>query len=73
MTRKQLHSFIGMINYYHNMWQCCSKVLAPLAALTSKTTPWKWMPVEQKAYRQAKKIVIQEMLLVYLDFNIPFK
>eukprot|EP00957_Ditylum_brightwellii_P069020 5239301-Ditylum_brightwellii.AAC.1 len=35
-TRKQLHCFIDMINYYCNMWQGCSKVLAPLAVLTSK-------------------------------------
>eukprot|EP00957_Ditylum_brightwellii_P035307 2677727-Ditylum_brightwellii.AAC.1 len=40
-----------MINYYHNMWQGSSEVLAPLAVLTSKTTPWKWTSVEQKAFK----------------------
>eukprot|EP00957_Ditylum_brightwellii_P087944 6697293-Ditylum_brightwellii.AAC.1 len=62
-TRKKLCSYIGMINYYRDMWQGYSKVLAPLIVLTSKMTPWKWTSVEQKAFKWAKKIVFQEMLL----------
>eukprot|EP00957_Ditylum_brightwellii_P058764 4455038-Ditylum_brightwellii.AAC.1 len=36
-------------------------------------TPWKWTSVEQKAFDWAKKIVDQEMLLAYLDFNLLFE
>ena len=35
-TCKQLRQFIGMINFYHDMWQKRSEILAPLTALTSK-------------------------------------
>ena len=35
-TRKQLFQFIGMINFYRDMWQKRSKLLAPLTFLTSK-------------------------------------
>ena len=35
-TRKQLRQFIGMINFYRDMWQKRSDLLAPLTALTSK-------------------------------------
>eukprot|EP00957_Ditylum_brightwellii_P086172 6556999-Ditylum_brightwellii.AAC.1 len=73
MSRKQLRSFIGMIKYCRKMWQGCSEVLVPLAALVSKATPWKLMLVEQKAFDQAKKTVSQEMLLVYPDFNLLFE
>eukprot|EP00957_Ditylum_brightwellii_P143017 10897260-Ditylum_brightwellii.AAC.1 len=73
ITRKQLRSFIGMISYYHNMWHDRGKVLAPLATLMPKATPWIWTSVKQKAFKQAKKIVCQEMLLEYPDFSIPFE
>eukprot|EP00957_Ditylum_brightwellii_P065154 4941749-Ditylum_brightwellii.AAC.1 len=53
-TKKQLRSFIGMINYYCNMWHRRSEVLAPLASLMSKATPWKWMHVKQMAFNKAK-------------------
>ena len=35
-TRKQLRQFIGMINFYRDMWQKRSELLAPPTALTSK-------------------------------------
>ena len=35
-TRKQLRQFIGMINFYCDMWQKRSELLAPLTELTSK-------------------------------------
>ena len=35
-TRKQLRQFIGMINFYRDMWKNRSELFAPLTALTSK-------------------------------------
>ena len=35
-TRKQLRQFIGMINFYRDMWQKGSDIIAPLTALTHK-------------------------------------
>ena len=40
--KKQLRSFIGMINYYRDMWIRRSDILAPLAKLTSKQAKWEW-------------------------------
>ena len=55
------------------MWIGRSHVLAPLAALTSKTTKWKWEPQHQKAFAMAKKVIAKETLLAYPDFNKPFQ
>jgi hypothetical protein len=54
------------------MWIRRSDVLAPLSSLTSKTTPWHWTDVEQKAFDTMKRIISRETLLAYPDFNQPF-
>jgi hypothetical protein len=41
---KQLQSFIGMINYYRDMW--AGRSVAPLSKLTSKNAKWQWTEVE---------------------------
>ena len=41
-TRKQLRQFIGMINFYRDMWQKRSELIAPLTALTSKNVKYDW-------------------------------
>jgi len=55
------------------MWVRRSHVLAPLAALTSKTTEWKWEPQHQKAFAMAKRVIAKETLLAHPDFNKPFQ
>ena len=71
-TRKELRSFIGIVNYHRDMWIRRSHVLAPLATLTSKKVKWKWGPEQAKAFAAAKKIIAREVLLAYPDFSKPF-
>lgn len=71
-TRKELRRFIGMVNYYRDMWVRRSDVLAPLAKLTSKTVKWNWTEEHQKAFDTMKKIISKEVLLAYPDFNEEF-
>ena len=71
-NKKELRRFIGLVNYYRDMWVRRSHVLAPLASLTSKTTKWKWGPKEQEAFDTMKKIIAKETLLAYPDFNDEF-
>jgi len=72
-TRKQLRRFIGMVNYYRDMWIRRSHTLAPLTALTSKNVKWHWTSVEQNAFDAMKKIISRETLLTYPNFNLPFE
>ena len=71
-TKKELRKFIGIVNYYRDMWVRRSHVLAPLASLTSKTTKWKWEAEHQKAFDDMKRIISKETLLAYPDFNEEF-
>jgi len=60
--QKQLRRFIGMVNYYRDMWVRRSETLAPLTALTSKKVKFKWTDVEQKAFDTMKRIMARETL-----------
>jgi Reverse transcriptase (RNA-dependent DNA polymerase)/RNase H-like domain found in reverse transcriptase len=71
-TKKELRAFIGMVNYYQDMWIRRSHVLAPLAALTSKTSKWQWGEEEQKAFDTMKRIIGKQVLLAYPDFSKEF-
>ena len=69
---KELRRFIGMVNYYRDMWVRRSDILAPLAALTSDKTPWKWTEEHQTAFETMKKVITRETMLAYPKFNEPF-
>ncbi len=71
-TKKELRAFIGIVNYYRDMWVRRSHILAPLAALTSKTAKWKWTDTERAAFEDMKRIIAKETLLAYPDFSKPF-
>lgn len=72
-TRKQLRSFIGMVNYYRDMWQKRSHILDPLTELTSKKKRFVWEKVHQEAFDKIKSIISKETMLNYPDFNLPFE
>ena len=51
-TRKQLRSFLVMINYYRYMWKSRSEITAPLTKLTSKNVPYIWTNEQQIAFEK---------------------
>ncbi len=71
-TRKELRSFIGIVNYYRDMWIRRSHVLAPLAKLTSKDVKWHWGPQQAAAFAMTKKIIAKDAMLAYPDFSKTF-
>ena len=72
-TRKQLRRFIGMVNYYRDMWPQRSHFLAPLSSLTSVKVKWKWEPHHQVAFDQLKALIAKETLLTFPDFSKEFE
>jgi hypothetical protein len=60
-TFKELQSFIGAVNFYRDMWPCCSHILAPLTELTG-ATHFHWEQQHQAA----------DAMLAYPDHNLPF-
>ena len=62
-TRKQLRQFIGMINFYRDMWQKYSELLAPFTALTSKNVKYDWKDEHQKCLDAIKRVIGREVFL----------
>ena len=53
-NKKQLRSFIGVINYYRDMWKRRSHTLTPLTQMTSKQATWNLTKEQQKAFEHMK-------------------
>jgi hypothetical protein len=82
---KELRHFLGMVQYYRDMWAKHSEMLAPLSDLVgecgeTKTTrknkvkkkPWQWDSIHQEAFDNVKKTIAKEVALAYPDFTKPF-
>jgi hypothetical protein len=82
---KELRHFLGMVQYYRDMWAKRSEMLASLSDLVgecgeTKTTcknkvkkkPWQWDLIQQEAFDNVKKTIAKEVILAYPDFTKPF-
>ena len=83
---KELRQFLGMVQYYQDMWAKHSEMLAPLTDLVGacgemKTTkknktkklPWRWDPIHWQAVDDVKATIAKDVVLAYLDFTKPFE
>jgi hypothetical protein len=83
---KELRHFLGMVQYYRDMWAKRSEMLAPLSNLVgecgeTKTTrknkvkkkPWHWDSIHQKSFDHVKTTITKEVVLAYTDFTKPFE
>ena len=71
-NKKKLRSFIGVINYYRDMWVRRSEILASLVNLTSKENIWECTDVHQKAFGRIKNLVSKETLLSFPNISKRF-
>jgi RNase H-like domain found in reverse transcriptase len=71
-NKRQLRHFLGMVNYYHDMWRRRSDLLAPVTQLVSNSETFQWTTVHQEAYNEVKPVISKETLLSFPDFNKPF-
>ena len=83
---KELRRFLGMIQYYRDIWAKRSELLAPLTDLVgecgqtkatkakgTKKASWHWDEVHQKAFDNAKATIAKEVVLAYPDYSKVFE
>ena len=69
---RQLRHFLGMVNFYRDMWRRRSHLIAPLTKLLSKNVKYKWGQEQQKAFDEIKSVMSKETLLAFPDFSKEF-
>ena len=83
---KQLRHFLGMVQYYRDLWARWSKMLAILTSLVgecsqtkvtrakgAKRVPWHWDEVHQRAFNHIKATIARELVLAYPDYSKVFE
>ena len=71
-NKRQLRHFLGMVNFYRDMWKRRSHLLAPLTTLVSKNEAFVWGQEQQNAFEEMKRVISKETLLTFPDFNKEF-
>ena len=82
---RELQCFLGMVQYYQDLWEKRSHLLAPLSDLFSecghtKVTKknntikkhWYWDKSHQEAFNKIKEIMARYVMLAYPDYLLPF-
>ena len=82
---KQLRRVLGIIQYYRDIWEKRTDLLAPLTDLvgecgTTKTTKkkgtkkasWHWDDIHQQAFESIKAMIARDIVLAYPDFTKKF-
>jgi hypothetical protein len=83
---KELRHFLGMVQYYCDLWARQRKMLAPLTSLVgecgqtkvfrakgTKKVPWHWDEVPQRAFNHVKATIAREVVLAYPDYSKVFE
>ena len=70
-TVSKLRAFLRMVNYYRKFIPNLFTLLQPLYMLLRPSTPWKWMAVCDKTFRQAKKAIMSTSVLAHYDPKLP--
>ena len=66
-NRKQVQSFIGMINYLSKFSLRLSELAEPLRELTKVKVPFHWGPEHSQAFTQMKTEISSAPVLAYYD------
>ena len=83
---EQLHRFLGMVQYYRDIWARHSEILAPLTNLVgecghTKVTranktqkiPWHWDNIHQQAFNTVMATVVCDVTLANPDYSWGFE
>ena len=69
--KKQVQSFIGMINYLSKFSAQLSDLTEPIRELSKEKVPFNWGPEHDSAFQSRKKEIVVAPILAYYNPNKP--
>ena len=72
-NQKEVRAFVGMVNFYKDMWPNRARIMAPLTALCGKGVSFRWTEVEQKAFDDIKAMIAREVMLAFPKYGEAFE
>ena len=72
-STKTVRSFVGLVNFYKDIWPRQAHILAPLTNLSSSKTKFHWTEAHESSFQQIKRLVTEDVLLRFPDHTIPFE
>ena len=71
-NKRELRRFIGLCNYYRDLWPQRAHTMAPLTSLCSSKVVFKWTAECQEAFNKTKAAMSRQVTLSYPDYTKPF-
>ena len=66
-TKKEVQSFIGMINYLTKFLLRLTKLSKPIRELIKEKVPFNWGPEHQQSFAMLKKELVRALVLAYYN------
>jgi hypothetical protein len=71
-TQKDVCHFVGMVNFYRDLYPKRAATLAPLTDLCGQKKKFTWAADQEQAFQQIKELLAQDTMLTYPQFDKPF-
>ena len=71
-TQKEVCCFVGMVNFYRDLYPKRAATLAPLTNLCRQKKQFSWEEEQEQAFTKIKDLMAQDAMLTYPQFDKPF-
>ncbi|UYV78632.1 K02A2.6-like, partial [Cordylochernes scorpioides] len=70
-NKRELMSFLGLLNYYERFLNNKATVAEPLHRLLDSNNPWKWNKEHQRYFAEVKNLMSSKSVLAHFNEDLP--
>ena len=72
-STKHVRSFVGLVNYYKDMWPKRTHFLSHLTDVCSTRKKFVWTDIQEHAFQSIKRLVSEDVMLRFPNHKEPFQ